>query len=104
VSLDDQARRDLMAFGVQVRETSRTREEPDRMPIHPANWPSLLAFLGCETQWRVTGTMAGLIWLGLDYSSVDVIARLETWPREIWADIRDMEAAALPVLNDVEPS
>lgn len=72
------------------------------MPIHPANWPSLIAFLGCETQWRVSGTMAGLFWLGLDYSAVDVIARLESWSKDIWENVRVMEAAALPVLNEVE--
>ncbi|MDO6967021.1 DUF1799 domain-containing protein [Rhizobium alvei] len=96
-------RSDLAAWGLQIPRKPQTRdEETDRMPIHPANWPSLIAFLGCETQWRVSGTMAGLFWLGLDYSAVDVIARLESWSKDIWENVRVMEAAALPVLNEVE--
>lgn len=68
------------------------------------NWPALIAFLDCATQWRtqmvVGGRAARTIWFGLDYSAVDVVLRRSKAGDEIFADIGAMEHAALPILNE----
>lgn len=70
------------------------------MPIHISNWAPLMAFLDCDTQWRVTASVAGLIWIGLDYSAC--AARLgRRWRRQnLRADVRVIEEEALKVLNE----
>ena len=75
-------------------------EEDDGFEVAEANWASLLFFLACDTQWRVAGTFGGLMWIGLDYSACDVIARRLQVPDAAWADLKTMEGAALPVLNE----
>lgn len=66
----------------------------------PRNWPSLLAFLVCQTQWRVVATMSGLIWLGLDYAAARGALDEAGLPIARMADLRVIEAAALPILNE----
>ncbi|MGD9862852.1 MAG: DUF1799 domain-containing protein [Pseudodonghicola sp.] len=68
--------------------------------IMPCNWDSLVAFLRCETQWRVAATMAGVIWLGLDYDAVDVVLHRTAAPDAVFFDLQVMEAAALEVLGE----
>lgn len=70
--------------------------------VAEANWESLLFFLACDTQWRVVLGMAGLLWIGLDYTACDVIARRMQVPDEAFLDLKIMEGAALPELNDRE--
>lgn len=79
----------------------RAEEEP-AFDIAEANWESLLFFLACDTQWRVVLGMAGLLWIGLDYTACDVIARRMQVPDEAFLDLKIMEGAALPELNDRE--
>lgn len=71
------------------------------LDIMPRNWPSLLAFLACQTHWRVLATMGGLIWLGLDYGAARGALDEAGLPSSRMADLRVMEAAALPILNEV---
>ncbi|MGO7686619.1 DUF1799 domain-containing protein [Rhizobium ruizarguesonis] len=69
------------------------------MSIASANWASLMAFLACETQWRVAGSLAGFMWIGLDWAGCSArLAHRET-SEEIFDDIGVMENAALTVLN-----
>lgn len=68
-----------------------------------ANWQSLITWLACETQWRVAATMAGLIWLGLDYAAVDVVLRRSEAADAIFADLRLMEREALDVFMEAQP-
>jgi hypothetical protein len=77
-------------------------EDEGSMPIMAENWKSLIAFLGCETQWRVVSTRAGLIWLGLDYVATKVLLDFAGFGKDIFDDIRTMEMAALPVLNEAD--
>ena len=46
--------------------------------------------------------MAGLIWLGLDYTAVKILLDAEGHGTDIFRDIRIMEVAALPVLNEAD--
>lgn len=75
--------------------------EDEAFEVWSVNWKSLLTFLETETQWRVAAGFAGLIWLGLDYASVrplmeDADGRVD---QVLFADLRAMERAALPILN-----
>jgi hypothetical protein len=66
----------------------------------PSNWTSLIAFLACQTQWRVVSTMGGLVWLGLDYSAARSALDEAGAPASRMSDLRVLEAAALPILNE----
>ncbi|MGX1259795.1 DUF1799 domain-containing protein [Sinorhizobium fredii] len=66
------------------------------------NWSSFLAFRACETQWRVVATMAGLIWIGLDYTACQVVLQQLDAPAHIFTDLHAMEEAALPILNGAD--
>lgn len=70
------------------------------LEIMPRNWPSLLAFLACQTQWRALATMGGLVWQGLDYAAARGALEEAGLPIARMADLRAIEAAALPILNE----
>jgi hypothetical protein len=86
----------FQALGVKV---ARTDTVEDLIAVWPENESSVMAFLECQTQWRVTSTMRQLIWLGLDYVAVRAVLDAEGHGRDVFEDLRVMEAAALPVLN-----
>lgn len=78
------------------------REPDEAVKIMPTNWPSFLAFLDCSTQWRVASGFGGLAWLGLDYTACRQVLDDIAAPAGAFADIRIMERAALPILNEVD--
>lgn len=61
-------------------------------------------WLACETQWRAIAGMGPIIWLGLDYSAVDVVLRRSSAERqdEIFADLRLMEDVALSTFRETD--
>ncbi|MGR9345842.1 DUF1799 domain-containing protein [Rhizobium leguminosarum] len=69
------------------------------MSIASANWPSLLAFLACETQWRVAGSLAGFMWIGLDWAGCAARLVFSKPTEATFEDMSVMEDAALAVLN-----
>lgn len=85
-----------------IEAGEETEEEADGLPIWPENWTSLTAWLSIDTQWRVAGRASRLTWIGLDYSAVKVVLDAEGHGPEIFADIRMMEAEALPILNEAD--
>lgn len=85
----------MMGATIEVKD-----DEQDEIEIMPANHVSFDAFLACQTQWRAVGTMAGLFWQGLDYPAVRLVLDDIEAPKHVFADIRVMEAAALPILNE----
>lgn len=58
-------------------------------------------FLDLQTQWRVTGTMAGIFYVGIDYTAAEALLRARRAPEraKLLADLRVMEYAALKGLN-----
>ncbi len=78
-------------------EKAAAAEEAD-LGIWPDCWDALRLFLGLDTQWRTAGT-AGVP-TGLDYAALPaVLAMLGLQPSErLLADLKVIEAAALPVL------
>lgn len=83
-------------------------------PQDPASWPFLLLpenvepldfFIGMTTQWRRLMSPVGrTVFTGLDYAAVEAAMRLHgldaAAQAALFSDLRRMEAAALPVLND----
>ena len=88
-----------MAKGWNI-DVAPDKEQDEDFEVAEANWASLLFFLACDTQWRVAGTFGSLFWVGLDYAACDVIARRLQVPDAAWADLKMIEGAALPVLNE----
>lgn len=75
-------------------------EEEEFDPVAECNWDSLMAFLACDTQWRVSGVgIASLVWIGLDYTACDIVFRRRNFSDDLWGDVQIMEEAALPILN-----
>lgn len=73
----------------------------DAVEVMAQNRESILAWLAVETQWRVASGIGDLLWLGLDYSAVDVVLRRTApdKPDEVFADLMMMEAEALSVFR-----
>lgn len=105
MSIDAELAAEFVQLGVQVEVTSKQEEA---FPVWDVNWPSVLLFLDCETQWRAVATMAGLIFLGLDYAAVQALLDLKRGRRRrlpgadrLLQDIRIMEREALKVFDEV---
>ena len=104
-AIDEEFERELRAMGFEPG--------PEPVPEAHQEWPFVLLeenvrpfdlFVGLLTQWnRCVTPLGALRWLGLDYAAVEASMRLERIPRAdraaLFADLRRMEAAALPVLN-----
>jgi hypothetical protein len=90
-------RNEFAAFGAVITELPEEAEEFDA--VAACNWESLLAFMACDTQWRVGVGFSGMIWIGLDYTACDIVFRRRGFADQIWDDLRVMEEAALPILN-----
>lgn len=67
--------------------------------VMPANWSTIIAWIACETQWRAAIGMAGLVWLGLDYTGADVALRRLGYEVP-FADLQLMEAEALRTFGE----
>ncbi|WP_273794699.1 DUF1799 domain-containing protein [Brucella intermedia] len=87
-------------MGVSVEVTPDGAEADGAFHVWRENEEALIAWLAVETQWRIVSTMAGLIWLGLDYSAVDVVLRRLKSPDHVFADLQNMELAALEAFNE----
>ncbi|MER8817169.1 DUF1799 domain-containing protein [Mesorhizobium sp. M0965] len=109
---DDQARQDAEALGVPPESLPDPTddEESDVFEVWDINMPSVVLFLGCETQWRVVARgMQGLLyWLGIDYAAAAVLLRArpkrekKRYPAaQLLEDLRDMEIEARAIMNEV---
>ena len=90
------------AFGEAEENASGGPDGEEAFEVWAINWQAVTGFLTIETQWRVTGTPVGLCWLGIDYTAAAAALRGRSRRRfqALLADLRIMEAAALPILND----
>ncbi|WP_092930069.1 DUF1799 domain-containing protein [Rhizobium sp. 9140] len=86
---------------VVAHDDDETDDDGD-LDIMECNWPALIAFRACSTQWRVVGLQFCLVFVGLDYAACDVVLRQIDTSVELLADIRVMEEAALEILNEAE--
>lgn len=78
--------------------------EQEAFDVYADNWESVGAFALLETQWRLAVGATRVVWLGLDYGSVpvilDALGVTGDRRRELFADLRVMERAALAVRNE----
>ena len=89
-------------MGVVIEDHAAAAPVPEAFEVLPPNADALDAWLSCQTQWRVAAGMGGMVWLGLDYSAVDVVLRRMKLadPDAVMADLQVMEGAALKVLGE----
>jgi hypothetical protein len=80
-------------FGLALPEQDNT----DDFEVWDENWPAMVMFLRCQTQWRTT--MSGVI--GLDYAAVQWLFRLYGVEdqRTLLEDLQTMEVAAMQAIN-----
>lgn len=97
--IDGAVRDQFAALGATLPAETVVLPQEENIEVWAPNWPAVCLFLAAATQWRTVASMAGVIWLGLDYSAVDVIARRLRIDAD-WADLQEMEDAALVVLNE----
>lgn len=83
----------------QMTEGDRAAEVVE---VHEDNVEALRVFLELQTQWRVAVGMRP-VWMGLEYASIRPVLWGLAIPRdrhrELFAALRVMERAALPILN-----
>ncbi len=70
--------------------------------VFGVNSQSFEAFLECRTQWRTASTLAGITFVGLDYSACKLVLEDLQSPRYVFSDLRVMEREALNHLNHRE--
>lgn len=82
----------------------KREEQESEFEVDPDNWDTVMVFLALQTQWRrELPAMSGkFIWHGLRYTEAETVIRLMGFRKKqqtIFAGLRTMEAAALPLLN-----
>ncbi len=85
-----------------VRIEAQPPAEPEAFEVMRGNADAIEAWLALETQWRcLSGPTGAILWLGLDYSAVDVVLRRLKLadPDQVFADLQIMEGAALGEIN-----
>lgn len=97
--MDDDLAAQFAAMGVQPAP-AQPAARPEHFEVMRANADSIAAWLAVETQWRIAAGMGGIVWLGLDYSAVDIALRRLKFddPDAVFGDLQIMEAEALSVL------
>lgn len=88
----------LLGTPYEPEEVSKT----EAFEVLAVNHHSFEAFLECRTQWRTAATMAGLIFIGLDYAACKLVLDDLQSPRHVFSDLRAMEQEALKHLNHRE--
>jgi len=80
-------------FGLALPEQPRT----DDFEVWEENWPAMVMFMRCQTQWRTT--MSGV--LGLDYAAVAWLFMMYEVEdqRSLLEDLQVIEAAAMATIN-----
>ncbi len=95
VTLDATLAADFAAMGAVLAVSA---PNPDTaFGVRPDNWDSLCGWLATETQWRATSRKDGIVWLGLDYTAVDVVLRRLKLPDSVFSDLQLMEREALNI-------
>jgi hypothetical protein len=69
--------------------------------LWPAHEQPVQGYMACASQWRVTASMAGVVYHGLDYTACDVSFSRHgiELDKQAWRDFRDLESYAAFLLN-----
>lgn len=106
--LDEQTRREFAELSVTIDDGGDDEEDcgdedEERVAVWDVSWRSLVAFLDCDTQWRiVVAGFGGAARLGLDYAGVDALLRRRGLPDDAFEDLIAMERAALEAFASIE--
>lgn len=100
MTIDDEIAGQLGRWGVPVTADGAPQKE-EAFEVMSANAEALDIWLACSTQWRVAVGLGGILWLGLDYSAVNVMLQhyAPQDPAAVMADLQVMEAEALAVFG-----
>lgn len=104
-SLDKEIVAEFAELGVTFEEDAASQadeSEADAVEVWDINWKSVSAFIACQTQWRVVAGFSRIVWLGLDYSAVDVVLRRQKARNRVFEDLRVMEMEALRTFDEVD--
>lgn len=81
-------------------EQERAGDPP--FEVFPDNWVTAQAFMALTTQWRVI-VGERVAYQGIDYAAIGAVLAMSEIPdaqrAEVFAGLRVMERAALPILN-----
>jgi hypothetical protein len=74
---------------------------PVDFEVEPACWDTLRLFTRLRTQWNLQVGQGFIIYLGLNYQSVEFLLKIEKTerPDEVMEHLQSMEIAALEILN-----
>jgi len=88
---------------MKVRVDAALVQEEPAFEVWRSNRRSVMAFLACETQWRIAVGFGAAIRLGIDYGSARPVfeRRNGRVDRRLFDDIRVMEQAALEAFAEV---
>lgn len=104
-AFDDELAAQFASMGARLPDEAI--EEEQDFEVAPENVEVLLLFLKLRTQWCFERSEKRLFWTGLDYAAVDALLRLTVAKRKkrmrLFEVLREMESAALPVLNGGPP-
>ena len=101
-------RDEFAGLGVAIPDEMLGQDEAEMFRVWDINAKAMKAFLALTTQWRVLSVSGGLergrlMWLGLDYSAVDVVLRrLGFHGDQVFRDVRVMEEAAIAAFDAME--
>jgi hypothetical protein len=81
-------------------EAHLVRNEVEAFQVWSVNWDSVIAFLGCETQWQALALPSAVVWTGINYPSLDIVMKRYKSPDHVFDDVQFMERAALKVFAE----
>ncbi|MGW8391121.1 DUF1799 domain-containing protein [Pseudoduganella sp. HUAS MS19] len=88
----------------QAEDAAAAKTVDDDCQVFEDNWLAVTTFCTLATQWKLLLGAADVLYVGLDYGAVETVFRLEQVPaadwRAVFQDLRVMERAALPLLNE----
>ena len=90
-------------LGVSV-QANEDEESGDIISVWRVNWPVVTLFLDLETQWRAVAGLAGIVWTGIDYTSVRAVLDIRRRRRQgrLLDDLMVMEREALEAFGEAE--
>lgn len=85
----------------EVVEAARANKEETVFEVYADNWDAVRIFVKLSTQWKIALGMGAAVYLGLDYTAVDLLFKIEGVAdvKAVFYDIQIMERAALSELN-----
>jgi len=99
----DETENDLVLFGApsEVIESARTNKEQVLFDVFADNWQAVQLFCRLATQWKIAIGMGAAVYLGLDYTAIDFLFKIENVSEtaKVFAELQIMERTALKYLN-----